>query len=308
MRKVASLLAEALSQLREHCLYPTTLVYQRARPRLLLTIFLAFLELVERKQVRFPLAEPPSGVRTSVVPVAQDPCLCPFEQPLSYQPLVGIGGSEAETDGHPVSANTQVCSEAAEGLLVHLHRLEAYGVLLGQDAAAIGPSEPTYGNWEGAYQREQRIEPNLLVQQMRLQSLLSDPQISCLTRESSVVHPLQTWEEFSLVAPEARKEILLGVEAEEPARDLDDGQDLRVGGHSLGSTLAQLRFSFKSVINEAEDGADEDVTLHERRPPSPSAGLDTTERKVSRSAFNLFNCSEKLAHGAIYASKDRFKC
>jgi len=81
------------------------------------------------------LAEPPGEVRAPVVPVAQGPSLCPFEQAFGHRELVGIGrSSEAEADEHPGPANPKVRSEALEGLLVHL--VVAQSALLGQEPAA----------------------------------------------------------------------------------------------------------------------------------------------------------------------------
>jgi len=99
------------------------------------------------------------------------------------------------------------------------------------------------------------------------------------------------------VTPKVGEEVLLRVDAEELADDLADdldGDDLRVGELRLGTALAQLGFSFEPVVDEAENGDDEDAKIHERRPPSLRLVWALPSVRRSRS---LFNHSEKLAHG-----------
>src|SRR5215207_2104401 len=264
----------ALSQLREYRLYPASLLHQRARPRPFLALFGL---LVGCEQVQSLLAEPPGEVRAPVVPVGQDPSLCPFEQPFGHREFVDIGRSEAEADDHPGPANPKVRSQAVEGLLVDL--VVAESALFGQEPAAVSPSEPTHGDGEGVHQTEERVEADLPAQQVLPQSLFGDPQIGRLTRESGAVHLPQGWEELPVVTPEVGEEVLLGVDAEKLADDLD-GQDLRVGKLRVGTALTQLGFSFEPVVNEAEDGDDESAKIHESEDLLlASVGLGATERR-----------------------------
>jgi hypothetical protein len=87
------------------------------------------------------------------------------------------------------------------------------------------------------------------------------------------------------VTPEVGEEVLLGVESQELAYDLD-GQDLRVGELRLRTALAQLGFSFEPVVDEAENGDDEDAKIHERRPPSLRLVWSLPSVRRSRSLFN----------------------
>jgi len=82
--------------------------------------------------------------------------------------------------------STKVRSEALEGLLVHL--VVAQSALLGQEPAAVGPSEPTHGDREGVHQREERVEADLPAQQVLPQALFGDPQVGRLAREGGTVH------------------------------------------------------------------------------------------------------------------------
>src|SRR4051794_24318802 len=84
-------------------------------------------------------------------------------------------------------------------------------------------------------------------------------------------------EPLFVVPAEVGVEVLVGVDAQIFADDLD-GQDLRVGELGGRVALAQLS-SFKPIVDEAENGYDEGVKIHEkRRPPLRWLARSTTKR------------------------------
>jgi hypothetical protein len=81
------------------------------------------------------------------------------------------------------------------------------------------------------------------------------------------VHLPQGWEPLPVVTPKVDEKILLGVEPQELAYDLD-GEDFGVGKLRAGTALAQLGLSFEPVLNEAQDGNDESVKRSTRAKTS----------------------------------------
>ena len=76
------------------------------------------------------------------------------------------------------------------------------------------------------------------------------------------MHESEVWEEVSVVAPEVGKELRIFVEPQELTDDLD-GEDLRVKERRGGSALSQAPKVSDAVVDEAEDGYDEGVKIHE---------------------------------------------
>jgi hypothetical protein len=74
-----------------------------------------------------------------------------------------------------------------------------------------------------------------------------------------------------VVAPEVGKELRIFIEPQEFANDLD-GDDFGVAKRGGGSTLSEAPEVSDAVVDEAEDGYDEGVKIHKRRPPLRLSG------------------------------------
>src|SRR5215208_3390918 len=73
-------------------------------------------------------------------------------------------------------------------------------------------------------------------------------------------------EPLRVVPSEVAADGLVGVEPQELSDDLD-GKDLRVG-KLRGRTAPTDAFFFEPIVHETEDGHDEGVKIHGKRPPS----------------------------------------
>jgi hypothetical protein len=105
-----------LGYLGDHRLDPATLLHQPAWPGLLFP----FLGLVRSQQTQPLLPEPLGKLGAPVVPVAQSPALCVFEQFLGQAQVMDVGGCQVYFDDDPRPAHPQMGTEPVEGLLVHL--------------------------------------------------------------------------------------------------------------------------------------------------------------------------------------------
>jgi len=82
-----------------------------------------------------------------------------------------------------------------------------------------------------------------------------------------------------VVTPEVVKELRIFAESQELADDLD-GDDFRVAECCGGSTCSEAPELSDVVVDEAEDGADEGVKMHESGDLLLAwVGLGTTERR-----------------------------
>ncbi len=93
------------------------------------------------------------------------------------------------------------------------------------------------------------------------------------------MYPPELREEVGVMAPEVRKELCIFIESQELADDLD-GEDFCVEERWGGSTCSEAPEILEAVVDEAEDGYDEGVKIHESEDLLlASVGLGTTERR-----------------------------
>ena len=100
-------------------------------------------------------------------------------------------------------------------------------------------------------------------------------------------------EPLRVVPAEEEVDVLVGVEAEELAHDLD-GKDLRVGDLRRRAALANAKI-LEPVVYEAEDGYDEGAKIHKKTPVAVRCYWADTA-SVRGSSLSL-KSSKKLAHG-----------
>jgi hypothetical protein len=183
-----------------------------------------------------------------------------------------------------------VYSEAVEGLFEE--SVLAEGGFSSEATAAVSSSEQT--RWEG--KRVHKGEGGMMraqAQKFLPEVLLGLPQIGRLPGEGGAMHPQEIGEQMSVVAPKVGKEFCIFIESQKLANDFD-GDDFRVAESRSGSTCSERPEFSDAVVDETEDGDDEGVKIHQRRPPFASVGLDATERRGSSLSFKS---SMKLAHG-----------
>jgi hypothetical protein len=126
------------------------------------------------------------------------------------------------------------------------------------------------------------------------EALLEFAEVGGLASEGGAVDLKEGREPLAIVASEVAVERQIGIDAEELAYHLD-GEDLGVGELRSRTALSDASIFFsKPVVDETEDGNDEGVKIHERRPPSLRSVW--APPSVERSS-PLFNRSRKLAHG-----------
>ena len=125
--------------------------------------------------------------------------------------------------------------------------------------------------------------------------LLELPEIGSLSGKGGTMHFAEGGEPFPIMSPELTKDCLLSVEPQELPYHLD-GEDFRVRKFGQGATRSESSI-FDSVVYEAEDGDDEGVKIHGKRPPS--LRLVWAPPSVGRSP-SLFNRSQKPAHGVSF--------
>jgi hypothetical protein len=118
------------------------------------------------------------------------------------------------------------------------------------------------------------------------------PEVGRLPSEGGAMDFSEGGEPLAVMTPEVTKDPLIGVEPQKLAYDLY-GEDFCVGEFGQRTTSSKSSL-FNAVVYEAEDGYDEGVKIHRKRPPL--RWLVWSPPSVGRSPL-LFNRSEKLAHG-----------
>ena len=180
-----------------------------------------------------------------------------------YRKLVGGGRSHRDASDHPRPANPHVYSEAVEGLFEE--SVLAEGGFSSEATAAVSSSEQT--RWEG--KRVHKGEGGMVrgqAQKFLPEVLLGLPQVGRLPGEGGAMHPQEIGEQMSVVAPKVGKEFCIFIESQKLANDLD-GDDFRVVESRSRSTCSERPEFSDAVVDETEDGDDEGVKIHQRRPP-----------------------------------------
>ena len=121
--------------------------------------------------------------------------------------------------------------------------------------------------------------------------------------EGGAMNRAEGGEPLRVVPAEEEVDVLVGVEAEELAHDLD-GKDLRVGDLRRRAALANAKI-LDPVVYEAEDGHDEGAKIHKKKKkkktsvPFGAIGLTPSVRGSSLS----LKSSKKRAHGVTYGER-----
>jgi hypothetical protein len=183
--------------------------------------------------------------------------------------------------------------EAIEGLLKE-NGLAESGFSF-EARAAVVAGERALRQEERVRQSERRIAGNegkKLLPEVFFKLL----EIGRLAGRGGAMDEAQRGEPLGVVPSEVAVERLVGVETKELSDDLN-GEDLGVGELAGGAALTQGFPVFEPVVHQAEDGYDEGVKIHQRRPPLhrlvwslPSVGRSSRSFKLSR----------KPAHGVSY--------
>jgi hypothetical protein len=207
--------------------------------------------------------------------------------------LMGVGRSHREAGDNTGPADPNVHPEAVEGLPEQ--RVLAESRLAAEAAAAVGAGEEARGQGHRVHEREGRVVGGER-EELLPEDFFDLPEVGGLAGEGGPVYLAEGGEPIGVVAAKEEADVLVGVEAQELAYDLD-GEDLRVGELGRRAALANATI-LELVVDEAEDGHDEGAKIHESEDLLlASVGLGATERRE----VSLFiqPCGENLHTGLV---------
>jgi hypothetical protein len=278
------------AQLRKDCVYPVAKTAQQGTPS---GSWISFLGGVRGQKFNaHALSQLLCGFGRVVVAVSYDDPRGKLGEFWKHRELMGVGRGHREASDHPRPADPYVHPKAIEGLPEQ--RILAEGGLATETLAAISAGEQARRQGHRIADGEGGVVGS--VGQELLPEVLFDlPEVGCLPGEGGAMHPQEVREVVSVVTPEVGKELRLFIESQKLADDLD-GDDFRVAERWGGSACSEAPEVSDVVVDEAEDGDDEGVKIHESGDLLLAWAEVWAPPSVGRSR-SLFNRPEKLAHG-----------
>jgi hypothetical protein len=176
--------------------------------------------------------------------------------------LVDVGRGYREASDEPRPTESHVHPEAVEGLLEE--DVFAESGLSSEAATPVGTSEQTSRQGKRVADGEGWVVGSES-EELLPEALLEFPEVGRLPSEGGAMDLEKCREPFAVVPSEVVIECLVSVETEELA-DRFDGEDLGVRELGRRATLTNAAI-LEVVVDETEDGDDEGVKIHERRPP-----------------------------------------